>query len=111
MATIIRVPSGADTADTLLSKWLKGPGESIGPRSPICELSLEDKRFTVTSPVGGELLYVAGSEGAVLCPGQMLAIVGEPGEKIDSLLAEGREAFTDEPVAFMRKAIAQRLTQ
>jgi len=78
MATTVRIPAGPDNVDIVLARWHKQPGDAVRAREPLAQLAAGNKTFDFPAPAGGVLLHAAAAEGAVVCPGGLLASSARP---------------------------------
>ncbi len=88
MAQEILMPRQGNTVEScLILEWHKEEGQSIQAGEVLCEVETDKAAFEIESEESGtvlKLLFPEGEDVAVLSP---IAIIGEPGEEIGSLLA------------------------
>jgi pyruvate dehydrogenase E2 component (dihydrolipoamide acetyltransferase) len=88
MAEIIRMPRMSDTMEEgNIVGWLKKVGDSVEPGDVLAEVETDKATMELESYQEGYLLHIGVEEGPVLVNG-VLAIIGEKGEDISSLLKE-----------------------
>jgi pyruvate dehydrogenase E2 component (dihydrolipoamide acetyltransferase) len=94
MATEIRMPKLAQTTDELrFIRWLVAEGEAIEKGQPICEVENDKAVMEVESFTSGTVLRLQAAPDAIVPAGAVIAVVGRPGEKIQSgALSEGVRA-------------------
>jgi pyruvate dehydrogenase E2 component (dihydrolipoamide acetyltransferase) len=89
MAQLIRMPKLSDTMEEGgIARWLKKEGDRVALGEPLLEIETDKATMEYASPEDGVLLKIlaqAGSTNALQAP---IAILGEPGEAFDQLLAE-----------------------
>src|SRR4029079_7874282 len=85
MATDVVMPQmGESIAEGTITKWLVKPGEPVGGDQPLCEISTDKVDAEIPSPAAGVLLEVLFAEGSVVPVNQLVARIGETGEKPDA---------------------------
>jgi len=83
MATRVIVPVlGEAIAEATLVNWLKHPGDPVSRGDELAELETDKATLTIECPANGVLLEVLVQPGTTVMPGQLLAIVGRPGEQV-----------------------------
>lgn len=68
-------------------KWLKQEGDSVSPGDIIAEVETDKAVMEMEAFETGVILKILHTEGAKLKVGEALAVIGKPGEDINSLLA------------------------
>lgn len=71
-----------------ISRWLKNEGESFEANETLAEVDTDKATMEMTALKGGTVLKILVGEGDVAKLGDPIAIVGEKGEDIASLLEE-----------------------
>ena len=74
-------------------RWLKAQGERVEPGEELVEIETDKANMVYESDAGGVLTEVIAQEGDTLPVGQVIARVGEPGEKPSG---DGAPAEADE---------------
>ncbi|GAB4479710.1 MAG: pyruvate dehydrogenase complex dihydrolipoamide acetyltransferase [Anaerolineae bacterium] len=99
MAEVVNMPKlGFDMREGQLVKWVKKAGDSVSQGEIIAEIESDKATVEVEAYVSGTILELLVSEGDWVPIGAPIAIVGEPGEKVDRA-ALGITAGDAEPVA------------
>lgn len=81
MPTEVLLPIlGEAITEAILSRWLKREGETVQRGEEIAELETSKATLPLECPTNGVLLKIIAPEGAVLKTGQLIAVVGKPGE-------------------------------
>ena len=84
MTTKIIVPIlGESITQATLLAWLKQEGEMVKRGDEIAELETSKATMTLESPANGQLLSILIPAGTEVVPGQLLAVVGRPGEEVN----------------------------
>lgn len=84
MATKVFVPRLGEGVDEItVTKWLKQVGDSINELEPLLEVNTDKVDTEIPAPATGVVLQIVAQEGAPAKVGELLAIIGKPGEKID----------------------------
>ena len=81
MARVFSVPQlGDSVVDAELVEWLVGIGERVETEQVICSVETAKTVVEVPSPYSGVLIHQGGNVGDVIDVGDVLAVIGEPGE-------------------------------
>lgn len=85
MATKVYVPRlGEGVDEVTVTKWLKQVGDSINELEPLLEVNTDKVDTEIPAPATGTVLQIIAQEGAPAKVGELLAIIGKPGEAVDS---------------------------
>jgi pyruvate dehydrogenase E2 component (dihydrolipoamide acetyltransferase) len=85
MATDVIMPQmGESIAEGTLTRWLVEVGQAVERDQPLFEISTDKVDAEIPSPAAGTLLEVRYSEGDVVQVNAVVAVVGEPGESVDT---------------------------
>ena len=89
MATEILMPALSPTMEEgTLAKWLVKEGDSVSSGDIIAEIETDKATMEFESVQEGVLLYIGVKEGDKAPVDSILAILGEEGEDVSSLLVE-----------------------
>ncbi len=92
MATQIIVPIlGESISEATLVEWLKGVGDEVKRGEEIALLETAKATLQIECPRDGVLLHIAVDKDSDVHIGQVLAIIGSPGEPFDETLFEEQE--------------------
>lgn len=84
MATKVFVPRlGEGVDEVTVTKWLKQVGDSINELEPLLEVNTDKVDTEIPAPATGTLLQIVAQEGVPAKVGELLAIIGKPGETVD----------------------------
>ncbi|MBI5962674.1 MAG: 2-oxo acid dehydrogenase subunit E2 [Chloroflexi bacterium] len=84
MATKVLVPRlGEGVDEVTVTKWLKQVGDSINELEPLLEVNTDKVDTEIPAPASGVILRINMQEGQVAKVGELLAIIGAAGEKIE----------------------------
>lgn len=97
-SNIIMPKQGLQMTEGTIIKWLKKEGETVKEGEPLFEMETDKLTITIDSTATGTLLKIIHGENDVVPITETIAIVGEPGEKIDLPAAEA-PAAPAEPAA------------
>jgi len=101
MAIKVIMPQlGLTMTQGTVTKWLKKEGDWVEKGEPLLEVMTDKANMEVESPGTGILLKILAAEGTKVPITQVIAFLGEPGEKIDEALASaasGAPAEADVP--------------
>jgi len=93
MAEIITMPRLSDTmTEGVVAQWLKKVGDKIEEGDILAEIETDKATMEFESFNEGTLLHIGLQEGETAPVDSLLAIIGEEGEDISALLAEGATA-------------------
>lgn len=89
MAEIITMPRLSDTmTEGVVAQWLKKVGDKISEGDILAEIETDKATMEFESFSEGTLLYVGLKDGESAPVDSLLAIIGEEGEDIDTILKE-----------------------
>jgi 2-oxoisovalerate dehydrogenase E2 component (dihydrolipoyl transacylase) len=84
MATKVLVPRlGEGVDEVTVTKWLKQEGDTINELEPLLEVNTDKVDTEIPAPATGTVLKIIAQEGIAAKVGELLAIIGKPGEVID----------------------------
>jgi 2-oxoisovalerate dehydrogenase E2 component (dihydrolipoyl transacylase) len=84
-------------------KWLKKEGDSVNELEPLLEVNTDKVDTEIPAPASGTVLKILAQEGIAAKVGAVLALIGKPGESIDS----GQlSVASDKPASTNSQAIA-----
>ena len=87
MAEVIKMPRLSDTMEEgVVAKWIKQKGDKIEEGDILAEIETDKATMEFESFYNGTLLHIGIEEGETAPVDALLAIVGEEGEDISSLL-------------------------
>ncbi len=89
------MPALGQTSDELkILAWLKQEGEVVAVGEPLVNLETDKTTIEVESAFGGVLLKILHGIDAVIQAGQIIAYIGQPGERVPD---PAHEPFQAEP--------------
>jgi pyruvate dehydrogenase E2 component (dihydrolipoamide acetyltransferase) len=98
MAEVIKMPRLSDTMEEgVVAKWLKQKGDKIEEGDILAEIETDKATMEFESFYEGTLLHIGIEEGETAPVDALLAIVGEEGEDISSLLDGKADASKEAP--------------
>jgi 2-oxoglutarate dehydrogenase E2 component (dihydrolipoamide succinyltransferase) len=84
MATKVLVPRlGEGVDEVTVTKWLKQVGDTINELEPLLEVNTDKVDTEIPAPATGTVLQIVAQEGSPMKVGELLAIIGKPGETVD----------------------------
>ena len=84
MATKVYVPRlGEGVDEVTVTKWLKQEGDSVNELEPLLEVNTDKVDTEIPAPATGTVLKIVMQEGIAAKVGELLAIIGKPGESVD----------------------------
>src|SRR5215510_8218602 len=85
MATKVLVPLlGEGVEEVTVIKWLKKEGVSVNELEPLLEVNTDKVDTEIPAPTSGTVLKILAEEGLPAKVGALLALIGKPGESVDS---------------------------
>ncbi|HEY9087342.1 MAG TPA: biotin/lipoyl-containing protein, partial [Anaerolineaceae bacterium] len=99
MADTVSMPKlGFDMAEGTLVRWVKKEGEEVKKGDILAEIETDKATVEVESQFTGVLARLLVSEGTSVPVGDPIAIVAQPGEKVDAAApqAEAPKLSTDQ---------------
>lgn len=98
MAEVIRMPLLSDTmTEGVIARWNKQVGDSVKSDESIADVETDKATMEVIPYVDGTLLYIGVEQGKAAKVNDIIAIIGKPGEDIQSLLQTPTASVTFEP--------------
>ena len=93
MATRLLAPSmGEGVEELTIVNWLKKEGDPVKEFEMIVELETDKVTTEIPSPADGSLLKIVAQKDTSVKVGSVMAWIGQPGESIDALMKEEKEA-------------------
>jgi pyruvate dehydrogenase E2 component (dihydrolipoyllysine-residue acetyltransferase) len=89
-----------------LVRWRKKEGDSVASGDVLCEVETDKATMDYESTSEGTLLKIVLQAGGQAKVGDIIAIMGKPGEDFSSLLSDSRPAAAKVPVASQAAARA-----
>ena len=97
MAEIINMPRLSDTmTEGVVAKWLKKVGDKIEEGDILAEIETDKATMEFESFHEGTLLHIGINEGEMAAVDTLLAIIGEEGEDLESLLKDTNKVVNEE---------------
>src|SRR6218665_382095 len=88
MAEVILMPRLSDTmTEGVIAAWHKKVGDTVKKGDLLAEVETDKATMELESYQDGTLLYVGAQKGEKVDVNALLAILGKPGENIDSVIA------------------------
>ena len=89
MAIPVLMPKqGQSVESCLIIKWNKKEGDRVEAEESICDVETDKAVFEVEAPEAGTILKIFYKEGDDVPVLETIAIIGQPGEKIDHLISQ-----------------------
>ena len=104
MAEVVNMPRLSDTmTEGVVAKWHKNVGDQVSEGDLLAEIETDKATMEFESFQEGFLLHIGVAEGAKAPVDSILAILGEKGEDISSLVEKDKAKTEDEKIE-VRKA-------
>jgi pyruvate dehydrogenase E2 component (dihydrolipoamide acetyltransferase) len=96
MAFEITMPQLAQTTDEVkLVKWLVEEGQDVKRGQALCEVETDKSSMELESFESGSVLKLIAEAGQIISTGQVIAVIGEKGEKISEDKLTGKKLNSD----------------
>ena len=102
---VLMPKQGQSVESCLLIKWNKKVGDKVKAEEPICEVETDKAVFEVEAPEAGTILKIFYKEGDDVPVLNTIAIIGQPGEKIDHFILKKTVSVFKEEYVESQKAI------
>ncbi len=90
---------GESIQEATLTRWLKSAGEPVRRGEEIAEIETAKASMALECPANGVLLEIRVPEGSLVGAGDLLAWIGQPGEKVgDQSTAKDQPAAEEQPL-------------
>jgi pyruvate dehydrogenase E2 component (dihydrolipoamide acetyltransferase) len=105
----VTLPKLGETVEvSTIDKWLKAEGDAVAVGDVLCEITTDKATLEVESYHRGTLLKILAPTGKELPVGTLIAVIGDPGEKIPAdILAQAGKAAPATAAAKTAKAAAK----
>lgn len=100
MASKVIMPKLSPTMEEgQIARWLKKEGDKVSMGEPLAEIDTDKATMEMQALANGVLRKILIQEGQSAPLGQLIAVIGEPNEDIESVLSEApkKEAAPKEP--------------
>ncbi len=96
MAEVIKMPKMSDTmTEGVISSWLKKEGDEIVSGDVLAEVETDKATMELESYEDGILLYIGVPEKATAAVDAVIAIIGDKGEDIESLIPSSTQSKSE----------------
>ena len=95
--TVLMPRMGYDMQEAVLVQWLKAEGDHVNLGEDIAEIETDKAIVPMPSVGTGTLLKQLAAEGETVPVGQILAVIGQPGEEIPPEMLAGPAPAVPEP--------------
>ncbi|MEH6748342.1 MAG: 2-oxo acid dehydrogenase subunit E2 [Maribacter arcticus] len=97
MAIVVNMPRLSDTMEEgTVAKWLKSVGDKVEEGDMLAEIETDKATMEFESFNEGTLLYIGVQEGDAAPVDTLLAIIGDEGEDISSLIGSGNAKASED---------------
>jgi pyruvate dehydrogenase E2 component (dihydrolipoamide acetyltransferase) len=83
---------GESIEEASLARWLKAVGEPVRRGEAVADLETAKAVLTLESPANGVILQLCAPQGSRVKSGDLLALIGQPGEELSLAPAGGEPA-------------------
>jgi 2-oxoisovalerate dehydrogenase E2 component (dihydrolipoyl transacylase) len=86
MAVNVLMPQlGESVVEGTVGKWYKQVGDKVDQYEPVMEVVTDKVTTEIPSPSAGTFLQILVPEGTTVKAGTVLAVIGQPGEKLEPM--------------------------
>jgi len=103
--TVLMPKQGQSVESCFIIKWNKKVGDKVKAEEPICEVETDKAVFEVVAPEAGTMLEIFYKESDDVPVLNTIAIIGQPGEKIDHLIPKKTVSVSKEEYVENQKAM------
>ena len=103
---VIMPQLGESVDEGTITKWLKAVGDSVAEYDALLEVNTDKVDTEVPSPASGVVLEILAAEGTVVHAGEVLAVIGAPGETAEAASPAPAAAKQAPPAASAAPAAA-----
>ena len=96
---VIMPKQGLQMTEGTITKWIVREGENCVSGQPLFEMETDKLVITIDANVTGKLLKIIAPEGATVPITETIAIIGQAGDDISALLAQGKPSLANTPAA------------
>ncbi|TFG79862.1 MAG: 2-oxo acid dehydrogenase subunit E2, partial [Spirochaetales bacterium] len=76
--------------DGVIAEWIAKEGQAVKPGDALCEVETDKATMTYESPSAGTLLAIVKQAGSSALVGELIAVLGKPGEDWSTLVTAAR---------------------
>ena len=106
MAELIKMPRLSDTMEEgTVATWFKKVGDSVQEGEILAEIETDKATMEFESFYEGTLLYIGIQENETAKVDAPLAIIGNPGDDIESILGGGKDSVVEDKLRFQNQKI------
>ena len=80
-------------------QWFAQEGQEVKTGDALCEVETDKATMTYESPLAGTLLKIIAGPGVSAVVGQLIAVIGQPGDNWEEVAAQAQAAAPAAPVA------------
>ncbi len=100
-----RLGEGVD--EVTITKWLKQVGDSVNELEPLLEVNTDKVDTEIPAPASGVILRIEMQEGQPAKVGELLAVIGAAGEKVEDGSTQNTPVKTESKVEGQKSATPQ----
>lgn len=83
MSDVIMPKMGDAMTEGKVLRWMKRPGDAVSKGEAIAEIETDKVNVDLESEESGVLLEIVAAEGETVAVGGTIAVIGEPGQKVE----------------------------
>jgi len=103
MSVLVHLPQlAANVEDATVGLWKRSEGDAVAAGEPLVEIITSKATFDLESPADGTLLKRIAPTNSIVPVGYVLAVVGDPAEKVPDVSADNDALMAK----FRHKAVA-----
>lgn len=75
-----------------IAQWMAKEGQALKSGDALCEVETDKATMTYESPASGTLLKIIAEAGSAAAVGQLIAVIGKPGDNWEEIAAQAKSA-------------------
>jgi pyruvate dehydrogenase E2 component (dihydrolipoamide acetyltransferase) len=80
-----------------IAQWIAQEGQALKSGDALCEVETDKATMTYESPASGTLLKIILQAGSAAAVGQLIAVIGKPGDNWEDIAAQAKSAAAPAP--------------
>lgn len=96
--SIVMIALSPTMQDGVIAEWIAKEGQAVKPGDALCEVETDKATMPYESPSAGTVLKIVKAAGQTAAVGEIIAVLGKPGEDWASLVA-GAAPVAEKPAA------------
>lgn len=95
---IVMIALSPTMRDGVIAEWIANEGQAVKPGDALCEVETDKATMPYESPAAGTVLKIVKAAGQSATVGEIIAVLGKPGEDWEAVVASAAAA-AEKPAA------------